>query len=233
MKKAFELNSKIITKFFYLSIIIFLLSIQGCSDGDGPTETDNSLLLIADFNNGSDPINNNDNGGKLQQWDYGDLLVVETGYYDLGDADAQHGKYAAFVTLTQRSGTTEWGGGGLVVVFKNDESAMDISDYNFLEFDVKVEAGSALETTRVKLESSQGPIYIERLLSEYGITFSTEWQTARIPVVDFATLRDEDPDFWEVPDLTAITKFVTVSVRDNNAPNTQGTLLIDNIQLTK
>jgi hypothetical protein len=121
-------------------------------------------------------------------------------------------------------------------VFKDDESAIDLAEYTSLEFDVKIIAGSQLETTRVKLESAAGPspdhIYLERQLSDYGITFSTEWQTARIPLEDFNS-RSTDLDFWQAPDLTAVTKFVTVSVRDNNAPNTQGTLLVDNIQFIR
>ena len=230
MKKSFWLNSKIVERLVYCSFFIFLLSSQGCDDnGTGPGNS----LLIANFNPGVDPITY---GGKLQQWDYGDELEVTTGYYQLENNDAVHGAYAAFVKLA-KSGTKrsdDWSGGGLVVVFQDDESGIDVTGYQFLEFDVKVVAGSALNSTRVKLENSQqGPIYVERLLSQYGITFSTEWQTARIPLTDFATLRSTDPDYWRAVDLTSVAKFVTVSVRDNNTPNAQGTLMIDNIRFIK
>lgn len=190
-------------------------------------------LLIADFNTGKNPINS---GGKLQQWDHGtNVLKVRTGYYNLKDEDAGYGEYAAFIELTEPRKLKEghWSGGGLIVVLQGDESAIDVSNYQFLEFDVKVKSASMLKNTRIKLESPEKDIYIERLLSEYGVTFSAEWQTARIPLKHFATLQLSDPDFWKETKLTAITKFVTISLHDNNDEKTQGALLIDNIRFTQ
>ena len=231
MKKRFWLKSKGAGRLFYYILLIFLVSCQGCDDnGTGP---DGNSLLIANFNPGVDPITY---GGKLQQWDYGDELKITTGYYQLENSDSAHGDYAAFVKLAKSGtqGSDDWSGGGLVVVFQDNESGIDVTEYQYLEFDVKVVAGSALNSTRVKLETSQqGLIYVERRLSQYGITFSTEWQTARIPLTDFATLRSTDPDYWTAVDLTSIAKFVTVTVRENKTPNAQGTLVIDNIRLIK
>ena len=185
-------------------------------------------LLIADFNTGRDPINS---GGRLQQWDYGTkFLTVETGYGVDDD-----GVYAAFATFTAVAEVPEgeWAGGGVVVMFQDDESAIDLSDYKFLEFDVKIQPGSVLEKTRVKLESPPKDNYIERSLSEYGITSSGGWQSVRIPLEHFARKRSSDPDYQKETDPTAVGNFVTVSVRDSNAPDTQGTLLFDNIRFTK
>lgn len=243
MKKICLLNSKMLVRLFYLLIIIFLLGSQCDDDNDGPSSPattptpDANRLLIADFNTGKDPINS---GGKLQQWNHGDLLIVETGYHELESEDEEHGKYAAFVSLTEPAsrGRDDWSGGGLVIVLQDDELAMDLTDYQFLEFDAKVTPGSTLATTRVKLESPddylpEDRVYGEKLLSDYGVLLSTEWQTVRIPLMDFAIVQDSDPDYWYAADLTSITKFVTVSVRDDQIEDTQGTLLIDNIWLIK
>ena len=131
MENVFVFNSKMFISVLCFSLIILLNPAQTA------TQTANELL-IADFNTGRDPINS---GGKLQQWDHGkEFLEVRTGYHRLEDNDNQHGEYAAFVRIAEPGELPrgQWSGGGLVVVFRSDESAIDVSAYQFLEFDVKI-----------------------------------------------------------------------------------------------
>jgi hypothetical protein len=92
MMKRTAILPTIWTKYFYLCLLLFVLSGQGCeffnksttspavTPTATPTPVPDNILLIADFNAGIDPINS---GGKLQKWNHGNFLQVTTGYYDL------------------------------------------------------------------------------------------------------------------------------------------------------
>jgi len=200
---------------------------------DTSRATTEQQLLVADFETGQDPIKT---GGRIQSWNHGDNIRVQTGYRKLENKEG-HGNFVTFVTLTNNDGNGEgnWSGGGLVLVFKPDESGLDVSAYNYLEFDIKALEGSNLRNTRIKLENSgpNGGQRTEKPISRYSVSISSQWQTVRIPLRDFVNLSSSELNMWRRLDLRAVTKFVTISVHDANSKDTDGTLLIDNVRFVR
>jgi hypothetical protein len=198
---------------------------------DTSRPTTEQQLLVADFETGQDPIKTS---GHIQSWNHGDNLKVQTGYRKLENKEG-HGNFAAYVTLTKNDGRGEgnWSGGGLVLVFRHNESGLDVSAFKYLEFDIKASEGNKLKDTKIKLEDSAGGNRPERLLSKYGFSDVEKWHTIQIALQDFANLNNSDPKHWKKLNLKTVTKLVTVSVHNANPNDGDGTLLIDNVRFVR
>ena len=220
----------------HLLIVLVCLSLWACGDSTMAPEIMvsepadcTSTLLVADFDSGNDPINL---GGHVGKWDNSGIPKVEISYInDLKGSDST-GVVQIQLTNNNGGGPNGWSGGGLVLTLSSNSNPLNLSNCSSLEFDIRMEAGSDLSQTKVKLEDMAGIERPERLISDHGSELSDQWQTVRIPLSNFET-KPGDPAHWQSIDITQITKLVTVSVRDANTANGDGKLFIDNVRITQ
>lgn len=192
-----------------------LVLAASCEDGgDGGSNG----LLVADFESGRDPTNL---GGRLQQWNKGARVSVGYGSYG--------GRATGYAQISGNNGSGGWTGAGLVLVLSDKAQGLDLSSYSDLRFDVAVAPGSQLGDTAVKFEDTGGNARAERPIRAYAAPPADGWQSVKIPLSAFQ-LKAGDPSWWSGLDSAHVVHFVTVSVRDADTPNGDGTLYIDNVR---
>ena len=173
--------------------------------------------------------------GKVHQWSHPKGIKIETGYKKLDTPTKKNGNYVAFakLPLSKKKIKDGWSGGGLVILMNKDESCIDVSKYKYLQFDISIDQRSNLKNTYIKLEDNTKGPWAERLLSDYGLNLSTNWETAKIPLDDFVKLSSKEKKRWKILNLSAIKKIVTASILNSDHSNTQGTLYIDNVRFIR
>jgi hypothetical protein len=188
----------------------------GCEEDSGGGGSGN---VLADFNSGGDPTTL---GGSLGVWNNGATAV------------AAYAGGAAQVSITGNTGSGPggWSGAGLVVTLQGSTAPFDMSAYAFLEFDVRMEPGSQLGATKVKLEDAAGIQRPERSIAAYAGSVGTSWRHVRIPLTAFSVQQAGDPGWWSPVNLATVVRFVTVSVHDANTQNGDGVLQIDNLAVS-
>ena len=190
--------------------------------------TDDQAFLITDFEKG-------EGEGKVQQWNHPADVAVETGYKKLSSPSKNNGSYAAFakLPLNKKKVKDGWSGGGLVILMNKDESCIDVSNYQYLKFDISITKDSNLNNTFIKFEDDTKGPWAEQPISDYGVKLSTNWATVKIPLAEFTNLSSKEKKRWRMVNLSKVKKLVTVSILDSSHKNTQGTLFIDNIKFVQ
>lgn len=197
-------------------------------------ERQEAVLVVADFESGKSP---NQYGGMLGAWNDPSSKIKVSVTIDSAGGGADRSLYYAKLTITGNdgTGTDNWSGGGLFLEFTNCDPKLDISGYQFLEFEAR--ATGQLKDTKVKLESRNISNGRERIMSNrrYGRFPDENWITVSIPLIDFDTAGYIGPANVYAPiDFTEVVKMVTISVNDGSSPlPVDGELLLDNIRFTK
>ena len=180
-------------------------------------------LLIADFETGINPTECN---GNLTKWnDDFSNIIVQVDYDTLGGG-SRNSKYYAKVEIMNND--TIGSGGGMVLTFSDKVKGHDLSDYQFLQFEVKTFPVSRLEYTEIKLEDILGTERPKRPFISYGIELDTFWQTVSIPLEDFTSSTITPP-----LNMEKAIRFVTISEKNGWPWDVVGVLGVDNIRFVR
>ena len=200
------------------------------SNAQAPEVPSNSCqdgILITDFESGGLETNHK---GTVQTWKRDvpgvELAVVESGI--------KGNKYAGQLTIegNDGEGNDDWTGAGFAIALTSAKEGLDVSDCTHLQFDVRIQPGSSLQQLQIKLEDTTtiNGNRPKRLITDYGHTLSTDWQTAEIPLKAFKRKKGNDPGEWRSLKNTNVTVITTISTHDEEVKNGDGVLLIDNIR---
>ncbi|MEO1416284.1 MAG: hypothetical protein AAFW00_13445 [Bacteroidota bacterium] len=175
-------------------------------------------------------------GGKADYWvseptDYQMIIESCAPFSD----ETRFGSHALKVqfapTLTESKST--WRGGGLVLLLGPETTCFDISEFRHLEFEMKVMDGISLKEMKIKLEDGSGESNIEIPLKQQGASFSDEWAPIKIPLKAFAQNPFTAPQDRVKANLSQIRALTFIGIQDEFTPLFSGTLLIDNIKISK
>ncbi|MDW3649881.1 MAG: carbohydrate binding domain-containing protein [Bacteroidia bacterium] len=193
----------------------------------------NEKLIVADFEIESSskgyPM-----GGAISSWESDTNFEVKLDTFQLPKGPPYLGKYTLSIKHSVKLGApkADWRGGGLVIQVQKEDKPLDISEYGYLEFDIRA-ISKSLETLKVKLQDPKSNTGIELLLKDYEVKFSREWEHVKIPLRSFTKMKIDYPPHWKKVNLKQVNKIVFVGIQDQNAKNFNGQILIDNIVFSK
>ena len=194
-------------------------------------------LFITGFENGEDPT---EFGGVLDVWnDTLSGIEVQVSYDSTGGG-AWGSRYYAKLMISGNGGhsTVNWSGGGLVLIFSDCPGGVDISDYDSIQFEVKVFPGSNLDETRVKLEDTTNDSIPERFLLKFSHSPfpSPVWTTVSVPICEFE-INVTDPIIhpsWVALDNRKVVRMVTTLINTPTSGDAKdGAMGVDNVRFVK
>ena len=195
----------------------------------------NDTLLITGFEAGENPT---EWMGHLSKWDDTLSSIVVHWQYDSIGGGAWGSKFYALLEILGNDATSvaDWSGGGLTLTLTDCYLGNDLSNYDSLQFEIKVFGNHNLAETKIKLEDTINDSIPERLISKYGVFPSTNWETISIPLNEFNLIKTSDTLLhdWVALDPHKIIRIVTTTVnRQPSSPAMDGKFGIDNMRFVK
>lgn len=131
-------------------------------------------------------------------------------------------------------GPMAWTGAGLVAPLTDCAEGVDLSDYDSLLFDIRMMPGSRLQGVTVGLRDTSSRETPERQVQTASFKLTAYWQTARIALDEFTTLKVNEIGVKVPLDLRIVTELTSQSIHDGTSPYAMdGVLEWDNFRFVK